>query len=141
MSYFTVDELRVASPCSIQWSSMEGDDIARRCGVCKTHVYNLSMLSREEGNELIREKEGKLCVMYYERFDGSVITADCPVGMRKLKWQYLRTSAKLVAAALAVWGVIAGSSSSCSSPSSTQPKIDTTPRIGTAHFHPNPTSK
>src|SRR5580704_3229908 len=107
MSYITVDELRVASPCSAPWGSMEGDDYARFCGECKKHVYNLSVLTRAEGNELIREKEGKLCVRYYRRFDGTVLTADCPVGLRMVRKQYVLAKAKFVAAALAVWGVIA----------------------------------
>jgi hypothetical protein len=114
MSYFTVDELRVASPCSIEWSAMSGDDHARMCGVCDKHVYNLSILSREEGNQLIREKEGKLCVRYYRRFDGTVLTADCPTGLRMVKRQYIWARAKFVAAAITLWGLIAGSSASCS---------------------------
>ena len=95
---------------------MEGDNFARHCGECEKNVYDLSMLTRAEGNELIREKEGHLCVKYYQRFDGTILTADCPVGLRALRRQYLRTRAKFVAAALAVWAVIAGSAASCSSP-------------------------
>jgi hypothetical protein len=97
---------------------MPGDDHARLCGVCDKHVYNLSILSREEGNELIREKEGKLCVRFYRRFDGTVLTADCPVGLRMVKRQYIWARAKFVAAAITLWGLIAGSSASCSYPSS-----------------------
>jgi len=118
MSYFTVDELKVASPCSIGWSTMPGDDYARLCGVCDKHVYNLSILSREEGNSLIRKKEGKLCVRYYRRFDGTVLTADCPVGLRMVKKQYIWARAKFIAAAIALWGLIAGSAASCKFPSS-----------------------
>jgi hypothetical protein len=113
MAYLTVDELRVATPCTADWASMEGDNFARHCGACEKNVYDLSMLTRAEGNELIREKEGHLCVKYYQRFDGTILTADCPVGLRALRRQYLRTRAKLVAAALAVWAVVAGSTSSC----------------------------
>ncbi|MFI5201068.1 MAG: hypothetical protein ACHQNE_01610 [Candidatus Kapaibacterium sp.] len=113
MAYFTVDELRIAAPCSADWASMEGNNYARHCGECKRNVYDLSMLTRAEGNELIREKEGHLCVKYYQRRDGTILTADCPVGLRALRRQYLRTRAKLVAAALAVWAVIAGTTSSC----------------------------
>jgi hypothetical protein len=116
MAYFTVDELRVASPCSVEWGAMEGDDHARFCGECEKHVYNLSMLTRAEGNELIREKEGNLCARYYRRLDGTVLTADCPVGLWMVRKQYVIARAKLVAAALAVWGVIAGSTASCSNP-------------------------
>ena len=133
MSYFTVDELRVASPCSVTWSSMEGDDHARFCGECNKHVYNLSMLTRTEGNELIREKEGKLCARYYRRLDGTVLTADCPVGLRMVRKQYLKTRAKLVAAAIAVWGVIAGSAASCRNPF--EPPVVMGVLVDTAYHH------
>jgi len=126
MSYFTVDELKIASPCPIEWSTMSGDDHARHCGVCDKHVYNLSILSREEGNQLIREKEGKLCVRYYRRFDGTVLTADCPVGLRMVKKQYIWARAKFVAAAITLWGLIAGSSASCTPSLSGVPAIQDT---------------
>ena len=111
MAYFTVDELRIASPCTADWAGMLGDDYARHCGECKRNVYDLSMLTRAEANELIREKEGKLCARYYQRRDGTILTANCPVGLRKVWKHYLRTRAKFVAAAIAVWAVIAGTSS------------------------------
>jgi len=114
MSYITVDELRIASPCTVQWSDMKGDDFARHCQSCEKNVYDLSLLTSDEANELIREKEGKLCVSLYHRFDGTVLTADCPVGLRTLRRQYLKTRAKAIAFALMVWGFITGTTTSCS---------------------------
>ncbi len=114
--YFTIDEIEIASPCTAAWNEMAGNDFARHCAECKKNVYNLSLLTRGEANELIREKEGNLCVRLFRRFDGTVLTADCPVGLRKLRRQYLKSRAKLVATALAVWAVVAGTSASCNSP-------------------------
>lgn len=48
------------------------------------NVYNLSSLSRGEANELIRRSEGRLCVRLFRRTDGTVLTRDCPVGVRAL---------------------------------------------------------
>lgn len=111
MSYFTVDELRIASPCSVPWSGMAGSDTVRHCSDCQKNVYNLSLLTRAEANDLIREKEGQLCVSLYRRFDGTVLTADCPTGLRAIRRQYLKSRAKFIAAALAIWATISGTSS------------------------------
>src|SRR5258706_3758277 len=114
MSYITVDELRIASPgTSAQWSDLKGDDRARLCTTCDKNVYNLSLMTLDEANDLIREKEGKLCIELYRRFDGTVLTADCPVGLRAIRRQYLKTRAKAIAFALAIWGFITGTTTSC----------------------------
>jgi len=76
-------EVRVASPCHADWNSMTGDDQSRFCDKCAKNVYNLSAMTIEQAERLIREKEGDLCVRYYQRTDGTVLTADCPVGVRK----------------------------------------------------------
>ena len=111
MAYFTIDDIQIASPCTAKWNDMAGDDFARHCAECSKNVYNLSLLTRAEANELIREKEGTLCVRFFRRFDGTVLTADCPVGLRTVRRQYLKARAKLIAAALAVWALVAGTSS------------------------------
>lgn len=72
--------VRIASPCHARWGHMVGDERARFCGECSKHVYNLSALTAEEAAALIREKEGQLCARFYQRPDGTVLTADCPVG-------------------------------------------------------------
>src|SRR2546426_947684 len=113
MAYLTLDELRIASPCSVPWSSMAGDDMARFCGDCKKNVYNLSMLSRAEANELIREKEGKLCVTLYRRRDGTVLTSDCPRGLRAIRRQYLKTRVKFAAAVGTLVTLLGLSTNSC----------------------------
>jgi hypothetical protein len=64
---------------------MYGDDRKRFCGDCKLNVYNLSGMTTDEAEALIMNAEGRLCVRIYRRADGSVITADCPVGWEKVK--------------------------------------------------------
>lgn len=78
-----LDNIRVASPCSADWAKMTGDERRRFCGDCKKHVYNLSELTRDEAEALILEKEGRLCVRYYQRADGTILLADCTVGVRR----------------------------------------------------------
>jgi hypothetical protein len=77
--------IRIASPCSADWNEMFGNERKRFCGDCKLNVYNLSGMSRKEAEELINGSEGRLCVRFYRRADGSVITQDCPVGWAKIK--------------------------------------------------------
>ena len=40
-------------------------------------------MTREEAHQLIAQHEGGVCVRLYRRADGTVITADCPVGKRE----------------------------------------------------------
>jgi len=80
-----LDNVRIASPCSVDWNSMIGDNRQRFCGDCKLNVYNLSGMTRTEAENLIMNAEGRLCVKFYRRSDGSIITQDCPVGWAKVK--------------------------------------------------------
>ena len=76
-----LDQISVAAPCPSNWVEMHGNDQVRFCDSCNKNVYNLSALTKLEAVNLIREKEGKLCAMYFRRADGTVLTADCPVGV------------------------------------------------------------
>lgn len=75
--------IRVASPCSADWAQMTGDDRSRHCGDCKKHVYNLSDMTRDEAEALIIAKEGRLCVRYFQRTDGTILLKDCAVGVSR----------------------------------------------------------
>ena len=75
--------LEVATPCDARWDAMEGDDRVRFCGDCKRNVYNLSAMTGEQAEALLAQTEGRLCVRYYRRADGTVLTADCPTGVRR----------------------------------------------------------
>ena len=91
-----LSNIKIASPCSADWDEMYGDSRKRFCGECKLNVYNLSGMTRDEAESLIMKAEGRLCVRFYKRADGSVITADCPVG-----WAKVKQRTKLYAAAAA----------------------------------------
>lgn len=95
MSKFTnsLDNVSVASPCSQDWNTMIGNERKRYCGDCKLNVYNLSGMTRGEAENLIMNAEGRLCVRFYRRADGSVLTKDCPVGWQAIKRRVSRTAA------------------------------------------------
>ena len=87
MARFTnrLDNIRVAAPCSADWDSMFGNERVRLCEKCDLNVYNLSEMSRVETDRLINQAEGRLCVRFYRRRDGSIITQNCPVGLSAIK--------------------------------------------------------
>ena len=114
-----LDNIRIASPCSADWSMMVGDDRSRFCGSCQKHVYNLSAMAANEAAQLIREREGNLCARLYRRADGTILTGDCPVGARAVWHRTKRLAVACAAAAFvgtAAWLVpnltAAGASSS-----------------------------
>jgi hypothetical protein len=90
-----LNNIKIASPCSANWDEMYGNERKRFCGDCKLNVYNLSGMSRAEAENLVTSSEGRLCVRFYKRADGSIITQDCPVGWAKVKQraQVLATAA------------------------------------------------
>ena len=101
-----LNQLRIASPCPADWAAMAGDDRSRFCATCEKHVYDFSRMTAAEGLALIREKEGQVCARLWRRPDGTVITADCPVGVmtararRKTKTRLPLAAAMLIAAAM-----------------------------------------
>ncbi|MEP6848793.1 MAG: hypothetical protein ABI999_08040 [Acidobacteriota bacterium] len=101
-----LDNIRVASPCPADWNQMFGNDRKRFCGQCKLNVYNLSDMTRAEAEALLLNSEGRrLCVRYYQRADGTVLTQNCPVGWQAAK----RRASNIVTAAFSVVaGLITG---------------------------------
>src|SRR5262245_14991353 len=101
-----LSRVRVASRCKADWDSMIGNDRTRFCSQCELNVFNLSAMTRAEAEHLIANAETRLCVRFYRRRDGSIITQDCPVGLRRLK---LRASRIRKAVAATLFGFFAGS--------------------------------
>lgn len=96
-----LNNLKVASPCPANWDQMVGDNRKRFCGECQLNVYNLSDMNKTEAENFIMNSEGRVCVRFYSRVDGTVITQDCPVGWAKVK-------RNLSIAATAVFSLIIG---------------------------------
>jgi len=77
--------IRVASPCTADWNAMTPADAdserVRHCGSCNKNVYNLSQMTRDEAEALILAQEGRLCIRYYQRKDGTILLKDCTVAV------------------------------------------------------------
>ena len=96
-----LDRIKVAAPCDAEWRWMYGSDRVRFCGQCSKNVYNLSAMSTEEAEDLVRHTEGQLCDRFYRRADGTFLTGDnCPVGIRAIGKRLSKWAAAAAAAAL-----------------------------------------
>jgi hypothetical protein len=89
MSKFTspLDHIKVAAPCSADWDQMYAveNQRVRFCSQCNLNVYNLSGMTRAQAEALLTHSEQRLCVRFYRRPDGTILTQNCPVGLRAIK--------------------------------------------------------
>src|SRR5207237_1961373 len=56
---------------------------------------------REQAEKLVMNAEGRLCVRFYRRIDGTIITENCPVG-----WGHVKRRARVISTA--IMSLIAG---------------------------------
>jgi hypothetical protein len=78
----TLDDVQIAAPCSVPWDRMQGNGRVRHCRECSKQVFNISAMSRADAEVLIRERAEGVCLRFYRRFDGTILTANCPAGLR-----------------------------------------------------------
>lgn len=76
-------QVMIASPCSIGWENMTGDDRIRHCGECKKSVYNTSLMSVDE--ILVVTGKADACLRIYRRADGTMMVDDCPKALRQIR--------------------------------------------------------
>lgn len=95
-----LNRVMIQSPCTANWDAMSGDARSRHCGLCNLSVYNLSAMSTTEAETLLQSHgSGRLCVRYYQRPDGTVMTQDCST-IRARQHQRARLLHKGVAASV-----------------------------------------
>lgn len=81
----------VPSPCTASWDKMKGDDRVRHCSDCNKNVFNLSAMAAAEATTLLADNQnGDLCVRFYRRPDGTVMTSDCSTSTRAFARRTLR---------------------------------------------------
>lgn len=106
----SLNRIRIASPCGVGWEKMSGDDSVRFCEECSLHVYNISEMTASEAHALITESEGRICARLYRRADGTVLTKDCPVGLKAFRRRVSRTAGAALTAILTLCTVAFGQS-------------------------------
>jgi len=97
-----MNNLRIASPCKTTWESMAGDERVRHCTLCSLNVYNVAEMTRNEVHDLLARTEGRVCARLYRRADGTLLTRDCPTGLRALRRRASRAASALIAALLSL---------------------------------------
>ncbi len=107
-----LDVIQIDDPCPERFDRMMGAGPVRFCGLCRENVYDLSEMTREEAEALVFEGEGRVCVQFYQRADGTVVTKDCaPVrfaaARRAARWS-LAMAGAMVAALFSVVVAVAG---------------------------------
>jgi Predicted outer membrane protein len=107
-----LDRIKIAAPCPIAWEQMVGDERGRFCHHCQLNVYNLSSLNKADAEALLASTEGRLCARLYRRSDGTVLTSDCPVGVRAVRKKLARTAAAVFALVGSLTTVALGQSKS-----------------------------
>jgi hypothetical protein len=103
-----IDGLRIASPCPANWEQMTGDDRARLCALCNLQVYNIARLTRSEAEALSRSTKGRICARLYRRADGTIITKDCPVGLRAVRRRVARIAGAVFTTIVGLYSVALG---------------------------------
>ena len=84
-----IDQIQIAKPCPANWDEMTGDDAVRHCSLCRMDVHNLSEMTEVE-IETLFAASGRACGRLYRRQDGTVITKDCPRGVRAFRARAVR---------------------------------------------------
>jgi hypothetical protein len=98
---FELGVIRTATPCPKKWADMRGDAVKRFCDDCQLNVYDVSQLTTLEAYSLLKLSEGRVCARIYTRADGTVLTRDCPTGLRRARQRALRGALALGALATA----------------------------------------
>lgn len=123
---FDINQLRVAAPCPARWEDMVGDERTRHCAECNLNVYNFSAMAADEVQKLVaasRTNGSRLCARFYRRTDGTVLTQDCPRGLRVAVRRLAKVSAAVLAAMMSVsFAAAKTSQQSCSVRSATAQK-------------------
>jgi hypothetical protein len=97
-----LDRVTIAAPCPADWDRMPGTDQVRHCSECNRNVYNLSAMTRRQAEALLRETEGRFCARLYRRADGTILTENCPAGLRAIGRRVSRFAGAAMSAVAAV---------------------------------------
>jgi len=129
---FSLEQISVRVPCTVAWESMTGNEQVRHCAHCRQQVYNISAMSREAAEEFLQASRGnggdgqdgrRVCVQFYRRPDGTVITRDCFALRRALRTGTMWTLGLVAGLLLVVLGLFGWTRTSGGSSESIWPRI------------------
>jgi hypothetical protein len=65
--------LPIADPCHEDWDAMDPQQQGRFCGKCTKHVHDLSAMTQDEADALLRQRAGsRICVRYEHDDEGRI---------------------------------------------------------------------
>ena len=99
-----LDQIRVKNPCSQSWDSMVGNDQFRFCEHCNLSVHNLAEMTRKDVERLIAKSQGRLCVRYQRRPDGSPRTLPAAQKLHRITRRASQVAAGAFSASIAFTG-------------------------------------
>lgn len=67
------DEIRIGTPCTVDWDAMQGCGARRFCGQCRKQVTDLSQLTEREARKVVAKPDQ--CVRYSVTARGDVLFA------------------------------------------------------------------
>lgn len=99
-----LDQVRIASPCPVKWEQMSpvgNGERQRHCAQCSLNVHNISDMTRDEAEAFLRTiaPGTRVCGIFWRRPDGTILTRDCPVGLRAARARLARILTRVAAAA------------------------------------------
>jgi len=133
-----LDVLDIADPCNEKWGAMSGDEVKRFCGLCRQNVYNLSSMNRADAEAFVAEAEGSVCVRFYRRKDGTVVTKDCAPDRLAAARRVAKRSLVFAGAAMAGVLTIVGSLGFASALSAGDSVVDAIAKAVTGEPEPQP---
>jgi len=107
---------------------MAGDDRVRHCAECNLNVYNFAAMTGFEIAELLANRQGRrVCARIYRRADGTMITQDCPKGLRAVIRRVSRVAGAAFAAAMSLNFAVAQTPASAASAPQQQKEGESAP--------------
>ncbi len=80
-----LDRVVIAAPCAQSWDGMEGTQRVRFCRGCSRNVFNISDMTKTEVERFLTENGSSQCTSFFRRSDGTILTDNCPVGLRSAR--------------------------------------------------------
>jgi hypothetical protein len=111
---------RIVTPCSKNWDEMKGTAEVRFCESCRKNVYNISSMTAHAAEALLAQTASPACLRIFHREDGTVLTADCPWGVRNASKKIGRLATAALSSALTFASVAAAQVQQTLSPESAQ---------------------
>jgi hypothetical protein len=117
---------RIATPCGERFETMLGDGAVRTCARCDREVVDVARMTLGEAEAMLASRAGRMRV--YQRADGTMLFADCEVGVNGVRRRQLAVAASAITLA---------SAALMSSITPDRPQVESLDTL--ARSHPTPT--